>query len=314
MGAIILTVLISATVFLAVASVLALTAKAKAPVGRSLADLLAKSDAEPIDLDTRPDPIPTLSRVLSRTPLQRRIQLAIIRAGLLLRPSELLTITFSGAILGAAIGFVLRDSLGAALGLLALSLAPWVSIAVRQGNRKKALVAQLSDALDLICSGLRAGHGFSEALKTVSEQMSPPFAEEARRVVDELGLGLSLEQALDRMIVRTDQPDVELMCTAVQIQIRTGGNLAEVLQTIAQVIRERTRLRGEVAALTAEGRFTALILLVLPWGLALAMSQMSPGWLQPLFKDIMGNLILGAGIVAYVGGAYVLHKMLQIDL
>ncbi len=314
MEAIIWGVLTSCTVFLTVAFILALTSRAKAPVDRSLADLLTKSDAEPIDLDTRPDPVPTLSRVLSRTPHQRRIQLLIIRAGLLLRPSELVTLSLLGTVLGVAIGFVIARLPGAALGALALSLVPWVFVVIRQQNRRQALVQQLSDALDLICSGLRAGHGFTEALKTVSEQMSPPFAEEARRVVDELGLGLSLEQALDRMIVRTDQPDVELMCTAVQIQIRTGGNLAEVLQTIGGVIRQRAQLRGEVAALTAEGRFTALILLLLPWVLAFAMGHLSPGWLEPLFKDIMGNVILGVGIVAYVGGAYVLHKMLQVDI
>jgi tight adherence protein B len=314
MEAIIWAFLAACTVFLTVAFVLALTSQAKAPADRSLADLLAKSDAEPIDLDTRPDPIPTLSRVLSRTPLQRRIQLAIIRAGLLLRPSELLTVSLLGAVLGLSLGFVLRGLTGAALGVLVLSLAPWLVIAARQQSRRQALVQQLSDALDLICSGLRAGHGFSEALKAVSEQMTPPFADEARRVVDELGLGLSLDQALDRMIVRTNQPDVELMCTAVQIQNRTGGNLAEVLQTIATVIRQRTQLRGEVAALTAEGRFTALILLLLPWALALTMGRLSPGWLDPLFSDIMGNLILAGGVVAYVGGAYTLHKMLQVDI
>lgn len=314
MEAIIWSFLAACAVFLAVAIVLALTSQAKTPADRSLADLLAKSDAEPIDLDTRPDPIPTLSRVLSRTPLQRRIQLAIIRAGLLLRPSELLTISLLGAVLGVSLGFVVRGLPGAALGVLALSLAPWLVIAARQQSRRQALVQQLSDALDLICSGLRAGHGFSEALKTVSEQIAPPFADEARRVVDELGLGLSLDQALDRMIVRTNQPDVELMCTAVQIQTRTGGNLAEVLQTIAGVIRQRTRLRGEVAALTAEGRFTALILLLLPWAMALAMGHLSPGWLEPLFSDIIGNVILGGGVLAYVGGAYTLHKMLQVDI
>jgi tight adherence protein B len=305
----------SASVFALVALLLAVLSGARAQPSRSLAGVLAAEEATPVVFDSRPDAVPALSRVLSRTNLQRGIQVKIVRAGLLLRPSELIAISATGAMLGLAAGFAARGLLGALLGALVLGLAPWLYIAAREDQRKRALMYQLPDVVDLLAASLQAGHGFSQALKTVSEQGAAPFADEARRSVDELGLGLSLEQALDRMVVRTNQGDIELMCTAVQIQSRTGGNLAEILRTLGEVIRERIRLHGEIAALTAEGRLSGAILLVLPIALGLLLHLVvSPGWLQPLFSDPIGNLILGCGVVAMLVGMVVIRQMLQMDV
>jgi tight adherence protein B len=305
----------SVAVFAFVALLLAVLPGAKAQPSRSLAAVLAADQSTPVVFDSRPDAVPMLSSLLSRTTWQRSMQIKIVRAGLLLRPSELIAISVTAALLGLVGGFVVGRVMGALLGAILLGLAPLLYIAVREEQRRRALMHQLPDVVDLMAASLRAGHGFSQALKTVSEQGAPPFADEARRSVDELGLGLSLEQALDRMVVRTNQGDIELMCTAVQIQSRTGGNLAEILRTLGEVIRERIRLHGEIAALTAEGRLSGVILVVLPIALGLLLEfVISPGWLQPLFSDPIGHIIFGGGVVAMLVGIVVIRQMLQMDV
>ncbi len=283
--------------------------------------LAAVIDMEPVVVDipegqvgARPDVIPWLTRLLSGTRIQRSLQAQIIQAGLLLRPAELLALTGLGAAVGSIAGHMLYEMIGSATGALVLGLAPWAYIKVRQGIRKKTLMLQLPDALDLICSSLRAGYGFVQAVGNVADQMRAPMRDEARRLVDEVRLGLSLDVALQRMIERTGTHDFELMCSAVQIQTRTGGNLTEVLGNLSEVIRDRIRLAGEIAALTAEGRLSAMILLALPFVFAGLLSYLSPGYLTPLFTEPLGHIILGAGAVLMAMGVVVIHKLLSIDL
>ncbi len=274
----------------------------------------AGTEALAPDMAAQRDLIPWLTRWLSGTDLQRHLQAEIIRAGLLLRPAELLGLISGGVIVGAAGGFALSRLLGAAMGGLVLGIAPWVYLKLLQARRKRRLMLQLPDALDLICASVRTGYGFVQAMGTVADQMTPPIRNEARRLVDEVGLGLPLDVALQRMMERTDQHDVEILCSAVQIQTRTGGNLAEVLSNLSGVIRGRIQLAGEIAALTAEGRLSAFVLLGLPFAMAAALSYMSPGWLRPLFADGLGRLMLGGGAVAVVTGIIWMRKLLTVDV
>lgn len=262
----------------------------------------------------RPDVIPWVTRLLSGTRMQRWLQTQIIQAGMLLRPSELLVVMALAAGVGGLAGFVFGQWTGAALGGFVLGLAPWGYLKARQARRKKGLTQQLPDALDLICASLRAGYGFVQAVGTVAREMAPPLRDEARRLADEVRLGLSLDAALQRMMERTGTHDFELMCSAVQIQTRTGGNLAEVLGNLSQVIRARIRLAGEIAALTAEGRLSAGILLALPLVFAGILSYLSPGYLRPLVLEPFGQVLLAAGAVLMALGAVLIHKMLQVDL
>ncbi len=281
---------------------------------RILRDLQRIEDGELLDLGTRPDAVPSLSRLLVRSGLQRRLQVAIVRAGWVLRPSELVTISVLGIFVGWTAGYLLYQVPGSVAGALILGFAPWLWMSAATRRRQKALMLQLPDAVDLICASLRAGHGFAAALKNLRNQGKPPLSLEAGRVIDEMGVGLSLEQALDRMMMRTGQEDVALICTAVQVQARTGGNLADVLMTLGDVIRERMQLAGEIDALTAEGRMSALVLMALPPIMAFLITSMSPGWLTPLVTDPLGNLILGGGAIAFIIGVIVLNKIAQVDL
>ncbi len=287
---------------------------AAAPGQRSLRKLLTLDSPEPPDISTRPDAIPTLTRVLARTSLGRRLQLSIIRAGWPLRPSELVAMSVMAGAVGWLVGTFVGRLAGGVTGALLLAMLPWIAMEICQNNRKQALMRQLPDALDQMCASLRAGYGFSQALKAVGERTPWPLGQEARRVVDELAMGLSLHEALDRMILRTDQADLAVMCTAVQVQNRTGGSLGEVISNIGEVIRERIRLAGEVAALTAEGRLSAGVLIVLPPCMAVLLAVMRPGWLDPLVTDPLGRLILLGGSVSFLLGIYVLNKLVKIDL
>jgi tight adherence protein B len=301
-------------VFGGVALALTIVAASRGPRRTGLQGLLTPPRDRSVSFDLRPDVMPALTRLLSHARLDRSLQVSIVRAGLLLRPSELIVMSVAGAAVGALIGYLVVGVLGLLAGGALLGAAPWAMISLRKGVRSRALMLQLPDALDLICSSLRAGHGVSQALKTAAEQSRPPFSEEARRVVAELGLGFSLHQALGRMMERTDQADVELMCTAVQIQTRTGGNLAEVLANIATVIRERIELHGEVRALTAEGRLSGVILTLLPPIMAVVLSIRKPGWLNPLVTDPIGRGILALGVILLVLGILATNKMLKVDI
>ncbi len=301
-------------VFGGVAITLGMVAASRAAPRTGLQGLLTRAPDRGVSFDLRPDIMPALTRLLSRARMDRSIQVAIVRAGLLLRPSELLVMTVASAVVGALVGYLAVGVLGFFVGGAALGAAPWAMLAVRRNARNRALMLQLPDALDLICSSLRAGHGVSQALKTAAEQTPAPFSQEAARVVAELGLGFSLRQALDRMMERTDQTDVELMCTAVQIQTRTGGNLAEVLANIAGVIRERIELYGEVRALTAEGRLSGVILTLLPPIMAVVLSIRKPGWLDPLVTDPIGRGILTLGVVLLLLGILATNRMLRVDI
>jgi tight adherence protein B len=294
---------------------LALTMVASSGSRRAdLQALLTPSRDLGVSLDLRPDVVPGLTRLLSRAQIDHTIQVAIVRAGLLLRPSELIVMSLSGVAVGALVGYLVGGVIGLLIGGAVLGAAPWVMLSMRKNARDRALMLQLPDALDLICSSLRAGHGVSQALKTAAEQCPAPFSQEAGRLVAELSLGIPLQHALGRMIERTGQGDIELMCTAVQIQTRTGGNLAEVLANIASVIRERIELYGEVRALTAEGRLSGVILTLLPPIMAVVLTIRKPGWLDPLVTDPVGRGILALGAVLLTFGVLATNKILKVDI
>jgi tight adherence protein B len=184
----------------------------------------------------------------------------------------------------------------------------------KQGKRQQRISAQIPDTLDLLSSSLRSGHSFLRGRQVVCTQMGPPITEELERVVDEVRLGQSLDLALTHVLDRTGNYDLELIISAVQTQLSIGGNLAEILDNISGMIRERVRLAGEIAAATAEGRFSAFILGGMPFALALLINVVSPGYMAPLFGSPFGLMLLGAAGGMMLMGILVIKKMLDIDL
>lgn len=262
-----------------------------------------------------PDPAPVLTGILQRSETGRQLQAELLRAGMLLRPSEFLIISGICAITGGVIGVELGHSLFFGLLLFGVgAIGPYMQMKSRQGQRQKRISGQLPDALDLLSSSLRSGHSFLRGLQVVVTQMGPPITEELERAIDEVRLGQSLELALGHILDRTGNYDLELVISAVQTQLSIGGNLAEIMDNISDMIRERVRLAGEIAAATAEGRMSALILGGMPFGMAFLINVVSPGYITPLFHSPLGLILLGVAGGMMLLGILIIRSMLNIDI
>ncbi len=263
----------------------------------------------------RADLMPAISRVLQGTSVWDQLQLEIVRAGLLLRPSELVGFMLFSGLVGAGLGLLLnRGHATTVILTLAFASAPWAWLKVRQNKRQAELISQLPDALDMLSSALRSGFSFLRGVQLIASQMQPPISEEFSRLAREIRMGLSTEEALDNLVLRADCYDLELIVAAVQIQLRVGGNLSEILDNIAETIRERVRLQDEISAATAEARLSATILLLMPFAMGFIINTLNPHYLAPLFTNPMGiAMLLGAGILLGLG-ALVIRKMVQVDL
>ena len=263
----------------------------------------------------RTDPVPFLTQTLQNTALWQELQLHLIRAGWMLRPSELVAICIGAGLVGTALGAMITKSiaLGAIVGLVALA-APRIIMGSIQQTRMKTLSAQLPDALDMLAGSMRSGFSVLRAMQVVRSQMHPPIAQEFGRVVDEVQFGIPLEAALTNLVQRTGSYDLELVVAAIQTQLSVGGNLAEIFDSICDMIRKRVRLFGELSAATAEGKMSAGILLAMPLVMALAVNTMNPGYMAPLFSDPLGLMVLGVGVGLMIVGTLVIRKLIDVDV
>ncbi len=263
----------------------------------------------------RVDRAPILTRVLEGTSVWEELQMEILRAGVLLKPSELVAMIILAALAGSVIGLVLgHGPFGAIGGGLLGAALPWIWIKARQAKRLRDLTAQLPDAIDMLSTAMRTGFSFLRGVQLIASQMQPPISEEFRRVATEVQLGMSVDEALDNLVDRTRCYDLELLVAAVQIQLNVGGNLSEILDSISHTIRERVRLQGEIMAATAETRLSSVVLLAMPVGVALLINAVNPGYLKPLFTTPVGmGMALLAGVLMAIG-ALVIRKIADVDL
>jgi tight adherence protein B len=173
---------------------------------------------------------------------------------------------------------------------------------------------QMPEAMELLARSLHAGHTLPATMELVAQEIKAPLGTEMRITYEEQRLGLSVSQALRRMGERVASQDLRYFVTAVLVQNESGGNLAEILENIGSLIRERMQLKGKVQTLTAEGRFSALILMGLPVLTFLALYVMSRDYIMPLFSDPLGKKMLGAAIGSMAIGAWVMKKMVSIKV
>src|SRR6187401_2125599 len=199
-----------------------------------------------------------------------------------------------------ALGNPLFLVVGALIGFLLPRL--WLSR--RKSGRLKAFNKQLPDTITLIANALRAGSSFLQAIELVVRESRPPISTEFGRVIREVNLGLSFEVALENMVRRVRSDDLELMATAIAIQHTVGGNLAEILDSIAFTIRERVRIKGEINTLTAQQRLSGYVVGFLPIALAGFLFIAAPGFMQPMFDDRASLLGLPAGVIILAIGGF----------
>jgi tight adherence protein B len=183
-----------------------------------------------------------------------------------------------------------------------------------KGQRIAKFERQLPEALELVSRALKAGHALSVGLKLVGEEAADPVGTEFRRVFDEVSMGVALPQALKNMTERLNCVDLRFFVTSVLVQRETGGNLAEIIDSLAGLIRKRFELQLKVAALSAEGRFSALILFALPLVVGAAIYKINPEYMSTLFTDAMGQNMVMGGSFLMVAGAIIMKRMVAIKV
>ncbi|MDI1301022.1 MAG: type II secretion system F family protein [bacterium] len=246
---------------------------------------------------------PVLESVLLSIPRIHVLDRLLVQAGIDMTVASFLlaSIGFYG------VGVAALVLAGVPTALAAASAAPLVFLplvyAMNQRTRRiKKIEEQLPDALDLIGRALRAGHAFQGAFHMVADEAPAPVCEEFKTAFDEINFGVSVQEALMNMATRVPSTDLRYFVIAVMIQRDTGGNLAELLDNISRLMRDRMKLLGTVRVLAAEGKLSAWILSLLPFALALAMTIINPGFLNILFTDPLGQrLLLGAGVLMLTG-------------
>ena len=259
--------------------------------------------------------IPWLNELLLRArrlqPLRVLHQRADCRLplGVFMLASPLLA--FSGLFLALSLRqtTVLALLFAAVLGSIPVGYLAWL-----KNQRMAMFERQLPEALELISRALRAGHAFSVGLKIVGDEAADPIGQEFRRVFDEVSMGVALPRALQNLIERVDSVDVRFFVTSVMVQRETGGNLAEIIDSLAGLIRQRFELQLKVSALSAEGRFSAMILLGLPIVVGLVLFKVNPDYVGLLFSDPMGQTLSTAGGIMMVLGAIVMKRMVAIKV
>lgn len=193
-------------------------------------------------------------------------------------------------------------------------LLPWLWLWNKRRVRLKRFASQLPDALELVARALRAGHSLAAGMHVVAEEMPSPIAEEFGRVYEEQNLGIAIEESLKSMADRVPNMDLRFFVTSVAIQRQTGGDLAEILDKIGYVVRERFRILGQVKALTGEGRLSGVVLIALPFALFAFMLNTKPDYVETLWTTELGKKMSAFAIVAQILGALTIRKIVNIKV
>lgn len=244
-----------------------------------------------------------------------KIEMELARADIPLRGSEFVGLNLVLVLVGAAYGWLVLGHVLAGL-ILALvgGFLPNLYVKSRQGARLARFDSQIADALVIMSNSLRAGYSFLQAMDMVAREMSPPISEEFTSTMKEMSLGSPTETALATLSDRVGSEDLELVVTAVLIQRQIGGNLAEVLDNIADTIRERVKLRREIKTLTAQGRMSGMIIGVLPCALGAFLYAVNPEYISVLFTHPTGKLMVGLAVFGELIGILVIRRIITIEV
>jgi len=260
-------------------------------------------------------PLPQIDRLLAGTPIGIRLGRLIDQSGLETTPSAIIVASIGGAAIGFVVAMMfsqqpLARPLAAVLGLI----APFIWLKHKAAKRLKKFEEQFPEALDLLSRALRAGHAFQTAMGMVADELAAPVGPEFKKTFDQQNFGLPLKDALNELAERIDLLDVRFFVTAVLIQRDTGGNLSEILDNLAHVVRERFKILRQVRVHTAHGRFTGYVLLALPAALAVALMFINPEHMSLLFKERMGHLMVIGAIVLQTIGFFWIRHVIKIEV
>lgn len=272
----------------------------------SSTDLLLKQALQEVDKKNLLDAL---------TPGFLNLQKTFEQADANIRPSALFGIAVALAMAGGMLSSLIVGSIYVApVGATIFFAVPFLWLFWKRNSRMKKFASQLPDAMELVARALRAGHSLASGMHVVSEELPLPVSKEFGRVYEEQNLGIALEDAMKNMCNRVPNLDLRFFVTAVAIQRQTGGDLAEILDKIGYVIRERYKILGHVKALTAEGRLSGVVLIALPFGLFVLMLHMKPDYVAMLWTDPLGIQMAVFGLVMQVLGAICIKKIVDIKV
>jgi len=259
--------------------------------------------------------IEVLNRILGTIPPVRHLDSFLQQSGVKMLVGVFLLLTLvTGSVVFLACS-VTSVSFWPTVLLTCLFMAvPLIYLRFRRAQRRARFEALFPDALDLMSYSLKAGHSIMASFKMVEEEMAAPVKEEFGRVVEELNFGMDLDASLRNMCRRIDSPELRFFATSVIIQRETGGNLVEMIEKIAEVIRRKFRFREKVVALSAEGKLSAGILLALPFLTGATLLVISPDYLTVLKNDPIGSYAVGIALCMMSIGTYIMYRFVQLDM
>ena len=243
------------------------------------------------------------------------LRLLFVQADLPMKPETFAAIIAGCTLAGAGIGVVTRlpipliPVVSLTLGVLPIMWLMW-----RRKRRFAKFASQMPGAMELIARALRSGHSLASGMQVVCSEMNDPIAKEFNIAYEEQNLGIAIDQSLKNMYRRMPNLDFKFFATAVVIQRQCGGDLAEILDKISHIIRERFRILGQVQALTGEGRISGIVLMLLPVALFFAVLYLNPEYVMTLFTDELGRKMIGVAIFLQVLGAVCIKKIIQIKV
>jgi tight adherence protein B len=260
-------------------------------------------------------PLPALDRMFGGTAKGFALRRWIEQSGMKISLSALLIVAAVSAVLMAIVAGVVTRApwslpIGAAMGFG----LPFLVLRIKRTRRLRKFEEEFPEALDLISRALKAGHAFATGLKMAADEMGEPVGPEFRKTFDEQNFGLPLKDALENLTLRIPSIDVKFFSTAVLIQRETGGNLSEILENLAHVVRERFKILRQVRVYTAHGRLTGYVLLALPAVLAIALSFINPEHMNLLFRERVGQILLMVALVMQTAGFLWIKQVIKIEV
>ena len=252
---------------------------------------------------------------LQNKPISEKLELKLHQAGINFTSWEFAVSHLILALVGGILIYMLTiNFLLASLFAVLIVLGSWFAILVLIRRRKNSFTEQLGDCLITIANALRAGYSFQQAVEVIANEMEQPISEEFSKLTADIRMGVPLEVALSDMDKRVDNADFTLVITAVLIQREVGGNLAQILDTISDTIMERIKMKREINALTSQGKFSAMVLLVLPFAIGIFMFMANPNQMKLLFEEPMGQMAVVGALIMDLIGFLLIQRIVNIEV
>lgn len=259
--------------------------------------------------------IPVLDTLLRRSARVSDLQKMLSQAGMEQRAGNFLGLSAIAGVGTCIVAYLFSNKVEVAwFGLLIGFILPYFYVSVRRKKRFDKFEELFPEAIDTLARAVRAGHAFTTALEMITSEIAEPIAGEFRQLYEEQKFGMPVRDALMNLTERVPLVDVKFFVTAVMLQRETGGNLAEILDNLSYVIRERFKIQRQVRVYTAQGRLTMALLMGMPPIIVVAMLLLNPGFIRPLFADPIGHTLLVAGITLQTVGYFVIRKIIRIQV